>query len=304
MSLSVAERTVGNTPLVRLQKIEETLGLSAELYAKLEWANPTGSSKDRAAAFMLAAAEREGLITKGGTVIEPTSGNTGIALAALCSAKGYKAVIVMPDSMSEERRRLMRIYGAELVLTDGKLGMRGAIEKAEELRRKIPNSFIPDQFSNPANAQAHYQTTGPEIYEQTGGRCEIFVAGVGTGGTFTGTVKYLKERIKTLKAVAVEPQNSAVLSGKKSGAHGLQGIGAGFIPSILDRELIDEISAVSDEEAIEGVRLLLKTEGLFVGISSGAALAAAVKLAQREENTGKKIVTVFPDSGVKYSSVL
>lgn len=304
MSLSVAERTVGNTPLVRLQKIEETLGLSAELYAKLEWANPTGSSKDRAAAFMLAAAEREGLITKGGTVIEPTSGNTGIALAALCSAKGYKAVIVMPDSMSEERRRLMRIYGAELVLTDGKLGMRGAIEKAEELRRKIPNSFIPDQFSNPANAQAHYQTTGPEIYEQTGGRCEIFVAGVGTGGTFTGTVKYLKERIKTLKAVAVEPQNSAVLSGKKSGAHGLQGIGAGFIPSILDRELIDEISAVSDEEAIEGVRLLLKTEGLFVGISSGAALAAAVKLAQREENTGKKIVTVFPDSGMKYSSVL
>lgn len=304
MSLSVAERTVGNTPLVRLQKIEETLGLSAELYAKLEWANPTGSSKDRAAAFMLAAAEREGLITKGGTVIEPTSGNTGIALAALCSAKGYKAVIVMPDSMSEERRRLMRIYGAELVLTDGKLGMKGAIEKAEELRRKIPNSFIPDQFSNPANAQAHYQTTGPEIYEQTGGRCEIFVAGVGTGGTFTGTVKYLKERIKTLEAVAVEPQNSAVLSGKKSGAHGLQGIGAGFIPSILDRELIDEISAVSDEEAIEGVRLLLKTEGLFVGISSGAALAAAVKLAQREENTGKKIVTVFPDSGMKYSSVL
>ena len=304
MSLSVAERTVGNTPLVRLQKIEETLGLSAELYAKLEWANPTGSSKDRAAAFMLAAAEREGLITKGGTVIEPTSGNTGIALAALCSAKGYKAVIVMPDSMSEERRRLMRIYGAELVLTDGKLGMKGAIEKAEELRRKIPNSFIPDQFSNPANAQAHYQTTGPEIYEQTGGRCEVFVAGVGTGGTFTGTVKYLKERIKTLQAVAVEPQNSAVLSGKKSGAHGLQGIGAGFIPSILDRELIDEISAVSDEEAIEGVRTLLKTEGLFVGISSGAALAAAVKLAQREENTGKKIVTVFPDSGMKYSSVL
>ena len=303
-SVSVAEKTVGNTPIVRLQKLEETLGLKAELYAKLEWTNPTGSSKDRAVAFMLKQAEEDGIIKAGGTVIEPTSGNTGIALAALCSVKGYKAVIVMPDNMSEERKRLMRIYGAELILTDGKLGMKGAIEKANELQGQIENSFILGQFENPANAMAHYQTTGPEIDTQMGGRYEIFVAGVGTGGTFSGTAKYLKEQNKTLKAVAVEPKTSAVLSGGTAGSHGLQGIGAGFVTSITDTSLIDEVVTVSDEDAVFALRQLLEVEGLFVGISSGAALWASIELAKREENKGKKIVTVFPDSGAKYSSVL
>lgn len=302
--LSVAESTVGNTPLVRLHKIEEAFGLQAEVYAKLEWANPTGSSKDRAVAFMLEKAERDGLIQAGATVIEPTSGNTGIALSVLCSVKGYKAVIVMPDTMSEERKSLMRIYGAELVLTDGKLGMQGAIDKANSLQKERRNSIILGQFENPANVLAHYQTTGPEIYEQVGGRCEVFVAGVGTGGTFTGTAKYLKERMGSIKAVAVEPKTSAVLSGENAGIHGLQGIGAGFIPSILDTNLIDEVVTVSDEEAVLAVRELVKVEGLFVGISSGAALCATVKLAKRQENAGKKIVTIFPDSGVKYSSIL
>ena len=302
--VSVAEKTVGNTPIVRLQRIEEAFGLKAELYAKLEWTNPTGSSKDRAVAFMLKKAEEDGVLSKGGTVIEPTSGNTGIALAALCSVKGYKAVIVMPDNMSEERKRLMRIYGAELVLTDGKLGMKGAIAKAEELQKQIEGSFILGQFENPANAMAHYQTTGPEIDTQMGGRYEVFVAGVGTGGTFSGTAKYLKERNQTLKAVAVEPKTSAVLSGGKVGAHGLQGIGAGFVTSITDTGLIDEVVTVSDEEAVTALRKLLEIEGLFVGISSGAALWASVQIAKRDENKGKRIVTIFPDSGAKYSSIL
>ena len=302
--VSVAEKTVGNTPIVRLQRIEEAFGLKAELYAKLEWTNPTGSSKDRAVAFMLKKAEEDGVLSKGGTVIEPTSGNTGIALAALCSVKGYKAVIVMPDNMSEERKRLMRIYGAELVLTDGKLGMKGAIAKAEELQKQIEGSFILGQFENPANSMAHYQTTGPEIDTQMGGRYEVFVAGVGTGGTFSGTAKYLKERNQTLKAVAVEPKTSAVLSGGKAGAHGLQGIGAGFVTSITDTSLIDEVVTVSDEEAVTALRKLLEIEGLFVGISSGAALWASVQIAKRDENEGKHIVTIFPDSGAKYSSIL
>ncbi|MBR2341560.1 MAG: cysteine synthase A [Clostridia bacterium] len=302
--LSGAERLIGNTPMVRLQKTERDLNLRAELYAKLESANPTGSSKDRAALFMLAAAEQSGELSKGGTVIEPTSGNTGIALAALCAVKGYKAVIVMPETMSEERKNLMRVYGAKLVLTDGALGMAGSIEKAKELCAKTPNSIILGQFENPANAKAHYHTTGPEIHTQMGGRYEIFVAGVGTGGTFTGTVKYLKEQKSDVYAVAVEPKSSAVLSGEKSGPHGLQGIGAGFIPSVLDTSLIDEIVKIDDESAYFAVRYLLEKEGLFVGISSGAAFAAAVELAKREENAGKKIVTVFPDSGTKYLSVL
>ena len=303
-SLSAIEQEIGGTPIVRLQKIEKDLSLKAELYAKLEGANPTGSSKDRAALYMLRQAEKNGELLTGGTVIEPTSGNTGISLAALCAVKGYNCIIVMPETMSEERKKLMRVYGATLVLTDGALGMQGAIEKAQELQTKTPNSIILGQFENPENAQAHYCTTGPEIHEEMGGRYEIFVAGVGTGGTFTGTAKYLKERNKGVYAVAVEPKNSAVLSGGKSGAHGLQGIGAGFIPKILDTSLIDEVLTVDDESAYKAVGYILEKEGLFVGISSGAAFSAAVEIAKREENSGKKIVVIFPDFGAKYLSVL
>ena len=303
-SLSAIEQEIGGTPIVRLQKIEKDLSLKAELYAKLEGANPTGSSKDRAALYMLRQAEKNGELLTGGTVIEPTSGNTGISLAALCAVKGYNCIIVMPETMSEERKKLMRVYGATLVLTDGALGMQGAIEKAQELQAKTPNSIILGQFENPENAQAHYCTTGPEIHEEMGGRYEIFVAGVGTGGTFTGTAKYLKEHNKGVYAVAVEPKNSAVLSGGKSGAHGLQGIGAGFIPKILDTSLIDEVLTVDDESAYKAVGYILEKEGLFVGISSGAAFSAAVELAKREENSGKKIVVIFPDFGAKYLSVL
>ena len=303
-SVSGIERTIGNTPLVRLEKTERDLNLQAELYAKMEGANPTGSSKDRAALFMLTVAEESGKLVKGGTVIEATSGNTGISLAALCKEKGYRCVIVMPENMSEERKQLMREHGAELVLTEGARGMQGSIEKAEEIRAKTPNAIILGQFENPANAKAHYCTTGPEIHEEMGGRYEIFVAGVGTGGTFTGTVKYLKEQNKDLYAVAVEPKNSAVLSGGKSGSHGLQGIGAGFIPSVLDRSLIDEVIAIDDQSAYSAVRYLLEKEEVFVGISSGAAFSAAIELAKREENEGKKIVVIFPDFGEKYLSVL
>ena len=303
-SLSAIDQEIGGTPIVRLQKIEKDLSLKAELYAKLEGANPTGSSKDRAALYMLRQAEKNGELLTGGTVIEPTSGNTGISLAALCAVKGYNCIIVMPETMSEERKKLMRVYGATLVLTDGALGMQGAIEKAQELQAKTPNSIILGQFENPENTQAHYCTTGPEIHEEMGGRYEIFVAGVGTGGTFTGTAKYLKEHNKGVYAVAVEPKNSAVLSGGKSGAHGLQGIGAGFIPKILDTSLIDEVLTVDDESAYKAVGYILEKEGLFVGISSGAAFSAAVELAKREENSGKKIVVIFPDFGAKYLSVL
>lgn len=303
-SLSAIEKEIGGTPIVRLENVEKDLNLKAELYAKLEGANPTGSSKDRAVLYMLRKAEQNGALLAGGTVIEPTSGNTGISLSALCAVKGYNCIIVMPETMSEERKKLMRVYGATLVLTDGALGMQGAIEKAQELQTKTPNSIILGQFENPENAQAHYCTTGPEIHEEMGGRYEIFVAGVGTGGTFTGTVKYLKEQNENVYAVAVEPTNSAVLSGGKSGAHGLQGIGAGFIPKVLDASLIDEILTIDDESAYKSVRYILDKEGLFVGISSGAAFAAAVELAKREENVGKKIVTIFPDFGSKYLSVL
>jgi len=299
-----AEELIGNTPLVALSKTEEKFGLEAKLFAKVEYFNPTGSVKDRAAKGMLDEAERTGKIQKGGTVIEPTSGNTGIGLAFLCSLRGYKAVIVMPDSMSVERIQLMKAYGAEVVLTEGKKGMKGAIEKAEELQKQIPNSFIPDQFSNPANAEIHYRTTGKELFEDLAGKVDFFVAGIGTGGTITGTGRYLKEKNPQVKIVGVEPKSSPVLTEGKSGAHAIQGIGAGFIPAVLDRGVLDEVLTVSNEEAFAGAKELAQLEGLFVGISSGAAFTAARKLAERKENQGKNIVVLLPDGGSRYLSAL
>lgn len=287
-----------------LTKTQETFSLNAKLFAKVEYFNPTGSVKDRAAKGMLDEAERTGKLQKGGTVIEPTSGNTGIGLAFLCSLRGYKAVIVMPDSMSVERIQLMKAYGAEVVLTDGKKGMKGAIEKAEELNKQIPNSFIPDQFSNSANAEIHYKTTGKEIFEDLAGEVDLFVAGIGTGGTITGTGRYLKEKNPQVKIVGVEPKSSPVLTEGKSGAHAIQGIGAGFVPAVLDRGVLDEVLTVSDEEAFAGAKELASVEGLFVGISSGAAYAVAKKLAMRKENQGKKIVVLLPDGGNRYLSAL
>ena len=297
------ERKIGNTPLVRLEKIERAYGLGAQLYAKAEFHNPTGSVKDRASLYMIEAAERAGLLKVGGTVIEPTSGNTGIGLAWVCKSKGYRAIIVMPDNMSQERQAMMKAYGAEVVLTDGRLGMQGAIARAYQLRTEIAGAFIPNQFENPANAQAHYETTGREIYAQTNGEVDIFVAAVGTGGTFTGTARYLKERNPLLQAVAVEPKGSPVLSGGASGAHKIQGIGAGFIPQVMDVSLMDEVIAVSDGDAFFYARELFQKETLCVGISSGAAVYAAVELAKRKENTGKKIVVVLPDDGNRYGSI-
>lgn len=294
------EGLIGNTPLVRLENIEKKFALKAKLYAKLESFNPTGSIKDRTAKGILDDAEKRGVLQKGGTVIEPTSGNTGIALALLCSLRGYKAIIVMPDSMSMERRQLMKAYGATLVLTDGKLGMTGAIEKAKDLQKEL-GGFIPDQFNNPANALAHLKT-GEELYEDLNGEISAFVAGVGTGGTFTGVARYLKEQASSVYAVAVEPKTSAVLSGGKAGSHGLQGIGAGFIPSVLDESLIDEIFPVADETAYEFAREVNKTEGISAGISAGAALAVAVDVARRAEFEGKNVAVIFPDSGSKYLS--
>jgi len=299
-----AEELIGNTPLVALSKTEEKFGLEAKLFAKVEYFNPTGSVKDRAAKGMLDEAERTGKIQKGGTVIEPTSGNTGIGLAFLCSLRGYKAVIVMPDSMSVERIQLMKAYGAEVVLTEGKKGMKGAIEKAEELQKQIPNSFIPDQFSNPANAEIHYRTTGREIFEDLAGKVDVFVAGIGTGGTITGTGRYLKEKNPKIKIVGVEPKFSPVLTEGKSGSHAIQGIGAGFVPAVLDRGVLDEVLVVSNEEAFAGAKELAQIEGLFVGISSGAAYAVAKKLAERKENQGKNIVVLLPDGGSRYLSAL
>ncbi len=299
-----AEGMIGGTPLVALTKTQETFSLNAKLFAKVEYFNPTGSVKDRAAKGMLDEAERTGKLQKGGTVIEPTSGNTGIGLAFLCSLRGYKAVIVMPDSMSVERIQLMKAYGAEVVLTDGKKGMKGAIEKAEELNKQIPNSFIPDQFSNSANAEIHYKTTGKEIFEDLAGEVDLFVAGIGTGGTITGTGRYLKEKNPQVKIVGVEPKSSPVLTEGKSGAHAIQGIGAGFVPAVLDRGVLDEVLTVSDEEAFAGAKELASVEGLFVGISSGAAYAVAKKLAMRKENQGKKIVVLLPDGGNRYLSAL
>lgn len=299
---SSVEELVGNTPLLRLKNVEKKYSLKGKLYAKLEGVNPTGSVKDRAAKELLLDAETRGLLLPGGTVIEPTSGNTGIALAALCSVKGYKAIIVMPETMSIERRKLMRSYGAELVLTDGKKGMQGAIEKAKELKNTIPNSFIPDQFSNKANANAHYKTTGVEIYEDLDGEVHAFAATVGTGGTFTGTAKYLKEKNPNVKAFAIEPSESAVLSGEKSGAHGIQGIGAGFVPKVLDTELIDEVLKVSTNESINLAKMLAEVEGVSAGISCGAALFGGIEVAKREEFFGKNVVVILPDGAWKYLS--
>ncbi len=298
------EKLIGNTPLVELKKIQEKYALKGKIFAKLEWYNPAGSIKDRVAKAIVDDAEKSGRLQKGGTVIEATSGNTGIGLALVAAARGYKAVIVMPDSMSVERQKLIKAYGAEVVLTSGALGMQGAVEKAEQLQRETPNSIIAGQFENPANAEAHYQTTGREIHAQTVGKTDIFVAGVGTGGTITGVGRYLKEQNPQTQVVAVEPQNSPLLSKGYAGAHAIQGIGANFLPAVLDKGIYDEVIAISDDDAFRFAKEASETEGLFVGISSGAALAAAIELASREENAGKKIVVIFPDGGSRYLSVL
>ena len=296
------EQLIGATPLLELSNLEKQLGLKAKLLAKLEYLNPAGSAKDRIGLAMIDEAEKAGKLRPGSVIIEPTSGNTGIGLASVGAARGYRVVIVMPDTMSRERRVLMKAYGAELVLTDGAKGMAGAIEKAEELAASIPGSFIAGQFVNPVNAEAHYRTTGPEIWADTDGSVDIFVAGVGTGGTITGVGRYLKERKASVKVVAVEPAGSPVLSGGKPGAHGLQGIGAGFVPKVLDTGVYDEVMRMENEEAYEAGRMLGKREGVLAGISSGAALHAAIVLAGREENAGKTIVALLPDTGDRYLS--
>lgn len=297
-----ADQLIGRTPLVELTHLEQAFGLQARLLAKLESFNPAGSVKDRVALAMLDAAEAQGLLQPGSIIIEPTSGNTGIGLAAVAAARGYRMMIVMPETMSMERRQLMQAYGAQLVLTEGSKGMNGAIEKARELAARTPGSFIPSQFENSANPQAHYQTTGPEIWEDTEGQVDVFVAGVGTGGTITGTGRYLKEKNPQLKVVAVEPADSAVLSGGKPGPHKLQGIGAGFVPAILDTAIYDEITTVSTEDAFSTGRLLARREGILAGISSGAALWAAIEQARKPENQGKTIVVLLPDTGDRYLS--
>ena len=294
--------SVGGTPLVELQNIEKKYNLKVRLLAKVESFNPGGSVKDRIAKAMIEKAEAEGKINKETVIIEPTSGNTGIGLAMVAASKGMRIIIVMPDTMSIERRNLLKAYGAELVLTEGAKGMKGAIAKADELAKEIPNSFIPSQFTNPANPNIHYLTTGPEIYEDAEGNIDYFVAGVGTGGTISGTGKYLKEKKPSIKVVAVEPETSPVLSKGTPGPHKIQGIGAGFVPDTLDTKVYDEIMPISNEEAFEKGRESARTEGLLIGISSGAALAAAIKLAQREENAGKTIVVLFPDTGERYLS--
>ena len=296
------EQLIGKTPLVEFKNIEKKYDLKAKLFGKVEFFNPGGSVKDRVAKAMLDDAEERGILTKESVIIEPTSGNTGIGLALMSVARGYRCIIVMPDTMSMERRMLMKAYGAELVLTEGAKGMSGAIAKAEELAKEIPHSFIPGQFENPANAKAHFMTTGPEIYEDLDGNVDIFVAGVGTGGTLTGTGRYLKEQKADIKVVAVEPKDSAVLSGKPAGPHGLQGIGAGFIPGVLDTSIYDEIVCVSNEEAYAYGKMMGRTEGILVGISAGAALFAAIELAKKEENAGKNIVVLLPDTGDRYLS--
>lgn len=293
---------VGRTPLVEAARLEKKLGLKAKLLLKLEYLNPAGSVKDRVAKEMLEDAERRGVITAGATIIEPTSGNTGIGLAAMAVAKGYRAILTMPDTMSVERRNILKAYGAEIVLTPGVEGMKGAIAKAEALAKEIPGSFIPGQFENPANPEAHRKTTGPEIWEDTDGNVDIFVAGVGTGGTITGTGSYLKEKNPAIRIVAMEPASSPVLSGGAAGPHMLQGIGAGFVPEILDTNVYDEIVTVENEKAFEYGKELAKTEGFLVGISSGAALCAAVEQARKPENEGKTIVVLLPDSGDRYYS--
>ncbi len=296
------EQLIGRTPLFELTNIEKKYHLGARLLAKLEAFNPAGSAKDRVALEMLNDAEERGILKPGSVIIEPTSGNTGIGLAAVAAARGYRAVIVMPDTMSAERRILMTAYGAELVLTDGKLGMTGAIAKAEELARELPDAFIPGQFDNPANAAAHRKTTGPEIYGDTDGNVDIFVAGVGTGGTITGVGEYLKSVKPDVKVIAVEPASSPLLSGGKAGAHGIQGIGANFVPAVLNTEIYDEVIPVADEDAFAAGRMLGQTEGFLAGISSGAALWAAIAIAKRDENRGKTVVVLLPDTGDRYLS--
>lgn len=296
------DELIGATPILRLNNIENEFGLNAGILAKLEFFNPTGSAKDRIAKAMILNAKNEGKITPNTVIIEPTSGNTGIGLASVAASHGYKAIIVMPDTMSAERIKLMRAYGAEVVLTDGKKGMGGAIEKAEELARKYPDSFIPSQFDNPTNPKAHYDTTGPEIFRDTDGKIDIFIAGIGTGGTISGVGKYLKEQNKNIQIIGVEPKNSAVLSGKNAGPHGLQGIGAGFIPKTLDTAIYDEIITVAEDDAYNICRILGKKEGFLAGISSGAALYAAIEVAKRDENKGKTIVVLLPDTGDRYLS--
>ena len=293
---------IGNTPMLELTGIEESHSLEASVIAKLEYFNPCGSVKDRVAKNMIENAEKNGDLKPGSVIIEPTSGNTGIGLASVGVSKGYRVIITMPETMSAERRNLMKAYGAELVLTEGSKGMNGAIAKAEELAKEIPGAFIPGQFSNPSNPQAHFETTGPEIWEQTGGNVDILVSGVGTGGTISGGGKFLKSKNPNIKIIAVEPESSPVLSGGKPGSHGIQGIGAGFIPETLNTEIYDEIVTVADSDAYQTGRELAKTEGLLVGISSGAAVWAAVQAAKREENKGKTIVAVLPDTGERYLS--
>ena len=296
------DQLVGKTPLLELTNLERQFGLKARLLAKLEYLNPAGSAKDRVAKYILNDAEEKGILTKDSVIVEPTSGNTGIGLAAIAAARGYRVIIVMPDSMSAERRLLMTAYGAELVLTEGAKGMGGEIAKAEELAKEIPGAFLAGQFVNPANPRAHFETTGPEIWEDTDGEVDFFVAGVGTGGTITGTGSYLKSKKPQVQIVAVEPSDSPVLSQGKAGAHKLQGIGAGFIPEILDTTVYDEVIPVTSEDAFETGRMLGKREGVLVGISSGAALWAAIEVAKRPENEGKTVVVLLPDTGDRYLS--
>ena len=297
-----ADQLIGHTPLLELTHIEKDADLSAKLLAKLEYFNPAGSVKDRIAKAMIDDAEASGKLKPGSVIIEPTSGNTGIGLAAVAAAKGYRIIIVMPETMSVERRQLMKAYGAELVLSEGAKGMKGAIAKADELAKEIPNSFIPGQFVNPANPKAHIATTGPEIWDDTDGKVDIFVAGVGTGGTITGVGQYLKSKDPGVKVVAVEPASSPVLSKGTAGAHKIQGIGAGFVPKVLDTKVYDEVMPIDNEHPFEASKLLAKTEGILTGISSGAALYAAIQLAKRPENEGKTIVALLPDSGDRYYS--